>query len=145
MTSPFSGLSSAARRDPRYAFEAYEFVLEALSFTQEMLGRVPPAGDLTENRTGSHARYHVSGPELLGGVREYARRQYGLLARAVFRAWGLNATSDFGEIIFNLIDIGLLSKNENDSKADFHNVYDMDRDLLDGYEVPLGPVPVARR
>lgn len=145
MSSPFSGLTSAARRDPRYAFEAYEFVLEALSYTQESLGRVPPTGPAAESRAGTTSRYHVSGRELLLGVRDYARRQFGLLARSVFRAWGVNATEDFGEIIFNMIDIGLLSKNDTDRREDFRAVYDMDRDLLEGYEIPAGPAVTSRR
>ena len=52
----------------------------------------------------------MRGPELLGGVRDLALQEFGLMARTVFRMWGVNSTADFGEIVFNLIDAGLMSK-----------------------------------
>jgi uncharacterized repeat protein (TIGR04138 family) len=128
-------LADMVRRDPRYPYEAYEFIFMALKHTQRMLGRVPPSN------TGEPPReYHVSGPELLAGIRDLALREFGLMARTVFRLWGINRTDDFGAIVFNLIQERLMSKTDDDTLADFHAVYDLDRDLLDGYRIALDEV-----
>src|SRR5437899_677549 len=105
-----SGLVDVTRRDPRYAYEAYEFVFEALKYTQEKLGRLPR--EETSGEPGP--QHHVSGPELLDGVRDLALRQFGLMARVVFRMWGIDRTDDFGEIVFNLVEAKLLSKTDHD-------------------------------
>src|SRR5688572_32116537 len=126
------------RRDRRYAYEAYEFVFEALSHTQRMVGRVPLGG---EPATQEH---HVSGKEILEGAVDLAREEYGFLARTVFHQWGLRATDDVGEIVFNLIEGGLLSKTDTDSRADFHDVFDLDRALGEGYAIRLANTPARR-
>jgi uncharacterized repeat protein (TIGR04138 family) len=95
------------RRDPRYQAQAYYFMFDALDYTIQRLRKVR----------------HVTGKELLEGVREYATEHFGFLARAVLAEWGVHSTGDFGEIVFNLVDAGLLSRTENDTKADFVDVY----------------------
>jgi uncharacterized repeat protein (TIGR04138 family) len=128
------GLAAVARKDPRYAYEAYEFVFHALRYTQKRLDREPPeSGDRPEGET----RYHVSGPELLAGIRELALREFGLMARTVFRQWGIQRTGDFGDIVFNLIEAELMSKTDGDSRADFHDVYDLDQALVEGFRIQL--------
>ena len=126
-------IAEIVRRDPRYAYEAYEFVFAALAHTQQALGRAPQA----EGGEEGEAAHHVSGPELLFGLRDFALREFGLLARTVFRRWGVNRTDDFGEIIFNLIEANLMSKTPEDSRADFHAVYDLDEELTNGYRIRL--------
>src|SRR5438128_3907125 len=79
-----AGLAEVVRRDPRYAYEAYEFVFAALQHTQKMLGRLPegePAG-------ASERVHHVTGPELLEGIRDLALQEFGMMARIVFHLWG---------------------------------------------------------
>src|SRR5919198_3781916 len=127
------------RRDRRYAYEAYEFVFEALSHTQRMVGRVPLGG---ETPTEEH---HVSGKEILEGAVDLAREEYGFLARTVFQQWGIRRTGDLGELVFNLIESGLLSKTDTDSRADFHDVFDLDRVLTDGFTISLAEGAAARR
>ena len=124
-------LEEVVRRDPRYAYEAYEFLFIALGHTQKLLGRLPDRPD--EDPEGTH---HVSGPELLTGIRDLALREFGLMARTVFRHWGINRTGDFGEIVFNLIEAGLMSKTERDERADFRDVYDLD-EALGEYRIDL--------
>src|SRR5438067_603087 len=128
-------LEEIVRRDRRYAYEAYEFVFAALAHTQKMLGKLPeePAAEAD----GTH---HVSGPELLDGVRDLALREFGLMARTVFRLWGINATGDFGEIVFNLIEANLMSKTNEDCRADFVGVYDLDQALVRDYRIVLDEV-----
>ncbi len=100
-------------KDPRYARDAYHFVREALDFTQKNIGR--------ENRGRIR---HVSGQELLAGIRDFATAQFGPMAMTVFEEWGVRRCADFGEIVFNMVEIGLLAKTEKDSRADFQDGYE---------------------
>lgn len=123
-------LEELIHRDPRYAYEAYEFVFAALNHTQEMLGQAR-SGKETEEEN------HVTGPQLLAGVRDLALREYGLMARTVFRMWGINRTDDFGEIVFNLVEAGLMSKTAEDERRDFQAVYDLDDALTRDYRIDI--------
>ena len=102
------------RRDRRYARNAYYFVLDALDYTIEHLGRHRQVG---ESR-------HVGGRDVLEGARELAARQFGPMAHIVFERWGLSRTEDIGEVVFNLIGIGLLSQRPEDSRLDFMDGFD---------------------
>jgi uncharacterized repeat protein (TIGR04138 family) len=133
MTMHHPKLAELVRRDPRYAYEAYEFVFAALAHTQKMLGRSTPDDPPVEPGPD----HHVSGRELLQGIRDLALREFGLMARTVFRLWGINRTDDFGEIIFNLVEANLMSKTPTDSRADFQNVYDLDQALVRDYRIRL--------
>jgi uncharacterized repeat protein (TIGR04138 family) len=129
--SHISCLDEVVKRDPRYAYESYEFVFAALGHAQNLLGRSDEAQDEEE------PDHHVSGPELLAGVRDLALREFGLMARTVFRLWGINRTADVGNIVFNLIESGLMSKTDQDNPADFVDVYDLDEALVEGYRIPV--------
>jgi uncharacterized repeat protein (TIGR04138 family) len=100
-------------KDPRYACDAYQFVREALDYTQKTIGR--------ENRGRIR---HVSGQELLGGIRGFALAQFGPMAMTVFEEWGIHKCHDFGEIVFNMVENGLLAKTDKDNRADFDDGYD---------------------
>jgi uncharacterized repeat protein (TIGR04138 family) len=128
-----SELVEVVRRDPRYAYEAYEFIYAALEHTQKQLGRAPKRDPGAETQP----QHHVTGPELLEGVRDLALREFGLMARTVFRMWGINRTDDFGEIVFNLVESNLMSKTDDDQRMDFHNLYDLDEALVKGYQIRL--------
>ena len=134
MTIFHPGLAEVVRKDPRYAYEAYEFVFHALGHTQKMLHREPPKD---AERVEGDPRHHVSGPELLAGIRDLALREFGLMARVVLHRWGIDRTDDFGEIVFNLIEAGLMSKTDEDTRADFRGVYDLDQALVQGYRIQL--------
>lgn len=121
-------LEDVVRRDPRYAIEAYEFIYAALTHTQQTLGILPPEEDPEQEA-------HISGQQLMHGARDLALQEFGFLARTVFRFWGINQTDDFGEIVFNLIEAGLMNKTPQDSKADFHAVYDLDEALQRQYHI----------
>ena len=113
------------RRDPRYRPEAYHFMFEALDYTLSMRGG---------------ARRHVSGPEIMEGVRRHALEQFGFLARTVFAQWGITSTDDFGEIVFNLIKVDLLQKTADDRKEDFYGLYDFEEAFDDAFEQALSSV-----
>ena len=102
-------------RDARYHRDAYSFLRDALDHTQKLIAR----------RSHGQMR-HVSGPELMNGVRDYALLQFGPMTTTVFEEWGIHATDDFGAIVFNMIEIGLLAKTAQDKPADFSAVYDFD-------------------
>jgi uncharacterized repeat protein (TIGR04138 family) len=130
-----TGLAEVVRRDGRYAYEAYEFLFHALHHTQKLLGREPPSG-----RREAAPQHHVSGPKLLAGMRDLALREFGRMARTVFRLWGIERTDDVGELVFNLIDAGLMSKTDDDSRADFRGLFDLDEALLHGFRFELDEV-----
>ena len=101
-----------------YKPEAYSFVLNALDFTMKNL----------------EAPRHISGAELLDGIRRYALYEFGPMARFVFEYWGVFQTSDFGEIVFDLIDAELLKRQDDDSIEEFRNVYDFKKVFDRNYE-----------
>jgi uncharacterized repeat protein (TIGR04138 family) len=91
-----------------YKFEAYSFVMAALHQTVSKLEK---------------AR-HITGRELVEGIREYALEQFGPMARTVLNYWGIHATQDFGKIVFALVEVGILRKQADDKIEDFDDVYD---------------------
>jgi uncharacterized repeat protein (TIGR04138 family) len=99
--------------DPRYRREAYDFVREALDFTQKVVAQ-----------SAKGSKRHVKGQELLAGIRDFALAQYGPMALTVLEEWGIRRCEDFGEIVFNLVDSGILSKTTDDSRDDFKDGYD---------------------
>jgi uncharacterized repeat protein (TIGR04138 family) len=124
-------LAEISRRDPRYTYEAYEFLFEALGHTQERLGRCVP--ETPEESAGPEN--HVSGPELVEGFLDLASKHFGRMARVVLHFWGIDATDDVGELVFNLIEAELLSKTDSDQRCDFHALCDLDQALTRGYEI----------
>lgn len=94
--------------DRRYDERAYLFVLAAIEFLQTKLP----------------ARRHVSGAELSWACRDFAVRQFGLLAPDVLGYWGVQRTDDFGRIVFTLVRAGLLSTQPADREEDFAAVYE---------------------
>jgi len=108
-------LDSIVASDPRYQRDAYVFLRDALDFTTKQQKKVK----------GATVR-HVSGPELLEGVRRYALKEFGPLVMTVFDSWGIHSCEDVGNMVFNLIEAGIFGKTEEDSIEDFKNVYDFD-------------------
>ena len=108
-------LDSIVASDPRYQRDAYVFLRDALDFTTKQQKKV----------RGATVR-HVSGPELLGGVRQYALKEFGPMVMTVFDSWGIHSCEDIGNMVFNLIEAGIFGKTEEDSIEDFKNVYDFD-------------------
>ena len=105
--------------DVRYRPGAYEFMNEAVAYTVRRLQR----------ETLSRKERHVSGGELIQGVAEYAVQQFGPLDWEVLKDWGLVSGTSIGDVVFNMIDNGLLTASENDSREDFNRVPDL-KELL---------------
>jgi uncharacterized repeat protein (TIGR04138 family) len=105
-------LESIIGNDPRYQRDAYVFLRDALDFTTKQQKKIK----------GVSVR-HVSGPQLLDGVRRYALKEFGPMVMTVFDNWGIHSCEDVGNIVFNLIGAGVFGKTEDDSIEDFKNVY----------------------
>lgn len=106
-----------------YHAQAYRFVFSSLRFTQEQLGR-----SSSSEETG-----HISGPELLDGIRLLGLQHFGMMAIAVFNSWGITSTDDFGRIVFELIERGEMRKTEHDHLTDFFGVYDFNKVFREDY------------
>ena len=113
--------------DQRYRLEAYRFVREALQYAQEVL-KMP-------NDSESGSRRHLTGQQLCEAIRQFANEQYGYMSKLVFNSWGVHTTSDFGEIVYNLIRIKEMKKSKTDKRSDFDNVYDFDEAFQPVFEL----------
>ncbi|MCS7238250.1 MAG: hypothetical protein NZ899_08275 [Thermoguttaceae bacterium] len=139
MSDALDDLRTLAQTDPRYKLEAYLFVFEALAYAQEVLGlgRLCPSEPLPGEAPGpelAEPQKHVTGQELCEAARLYALERYGLMAKAVLNSWGIRSTSDFGEIVFNLIRCGRMRKTREDRREDFDNVYNFE----EAFQVEIG-------
>jgi uncharacterized repeat protein (TIGR04138 family) len=103
--------------DGRYEEDAYAFVMDGLEFTIRTIGE----------------KRHVSAAELLDGLCSCAKERFGLMAWTVLERWGVAQTGDVGEIVFQLIDAGVLSKTEEDERSDFDDLFDLRVVLEDQY------------
>jgi uncharacterized repeat protein (TIGR04138 family) len=118
-------LQNILGRDPRYAAEAYFFVRAGLDYTVRRLDKPR----------------HVSGRELLEGLREFALAEFGPMTKTVLNGWGIRCTEDVGEIVFNMVETGLLGKTEKDSRADFASGYDFDEAFRKPFRPADAPLP----
>ena len=120
-------------RDPRFARDAYTFVREALDYTQKIIGK----------ETHGQIR-HVSGQELLDGIRQFALQQFGPMVVTVFEEWGVSHCRDFGDIVFNMVEIGLLAKTDKDTRDDFQNGYDFTEAFRKPFQPQAKPNPETK-
>jgi len=126
MTKAWSKIKEIMKKDPRYALHAYQFVFEALDYTTNMLGK-------NQQKT-TDADRHVTGKQLMEGIRKYALKQFGFMSLTVFGLWGIKQDLDFGNIVFNLVESGLMGKTETDSPDDFKNIYDLKKVFDEGFK-----------
>ena len=101
------------KNDPRYDAEGYAFLRNGLDFTMRQ-----------NKKHKDDPGRHVSGRELLDGLRQYALKEFGPMARTVLDYWGIRSGEDFGNMVFNLIEAGVFGKTEQDSIEDFKGGYD---------------------
>jgi len=120
-------LEQILARDARYHRDAYHFLREALDFTQRNQPREPRA-----------KIRHVTGQELLDGIRRFALEQFGPMAVTVLEEWGVRRCEDFGDMVFNMVEARLLAKTDQDSRDDFRGGYD----FAEAFKKPF--LPAAR-
>ncbi len=121
------------KEDPRFDRKAYLFLRQGLDYTVKELNKREP-----ERAAKSQ---HVTGPELLHGIREFALEQFGPLALTVMRSWGVTRCSDIGDLVFNLIEYNVFSKTEKDRREDFGEIYTFE----DAFVKPFKPTRGKRR
>jgi uncharacterized repeat protein (TIGR04138 family) len=126
-------LESVVGSDPRYQREGYIFLRDALDFTTKQ-----------QKKTKGVSVRHVTGPELLDGVRQYALKEFGPMVMTVFDSWGIRSCEDIGHMVFNLIGAGVFGKTEQDSIEDFKNVYDFKEAFVKPF-APTKPETVKPR
>ena len=120
-------IEGVLEKNPSYKFEAYTFVLAALHDTV----------------SGLKKPRHITGGELALGIRKYALDQFGPMSKTVFGYWGIKRCEDFGEIVFQMVDKGILGKTEQDTREDFKGGYDFDEAFVKPYQP--APSPRSRR
>ncbi len=103
-------LGRLQERNPRFHAKAYLFVLSALQVVIEGLDRPR----------------HISGEELANGVRNLAIERFGPLARTVLEHWGVHSTEDVGDVVFALVECGVLVKQDEDRREDFRELFDFE-------------------
>jgi len=111
-------LCEQLRASGPYPIEAFAFVREGLAFTASRVHH--------DNAMLEKPERHVSGQQLCFGLRDLAIERFGLLAPLVLHHWNVERTEDFGRIVFAMIDVGLMSKTDEDSLDDFRAVYDFE-------------------
>lgn len=119
-------LDKLVAKDPRYSRDAYDFVRAAVPATAEGMRR---EGSL-------EGRRHISGRELLEGIRDIALEQFGPLTATVLEDWGITRTEDVGNIVFLLVDNGLLGASDDDTPADFAHGFDFAEAFLKPFVSP---------
>jgi uncharacterized repeat protein (TIGR04138 family) len=105
-------LNQIVEQDPRYDREAYLFLRDALDHTVKQRKKAREGGD------------HVTGQQLLEGIRQYALKEYGPMVPTVLGYWGVRRCEDFGEMVYNFIREGIFGKTETDSIEHFRSGYD---------------------
>jgi uncharacterized repeat protein (TIGR04138 family) len=150
-------VADICRRDPRFRFDAYIFVFEALNFAHHKLGMGRPRDETAELEAEEseedelddedlddeedvagdphRGERHLSGQELCEAIRRYALEQYGYMAKCVLNSWGVYTTGDFGDVVFNLIDAEKMHKTPNDKREDFDDVFDFDVGLRQEFKI----------
>ena len=114
-------------QDDRYKPEAYEFVRSALAYAHDVmeLGQITPE-KLAELKQDDEIpeEAHLTGQQLCEAIRQLSLIQFGFMAKTVLNNWGIHETLDFGELVYNMIEAGMMKKSQSDSKTDFANVFD---------------------
>ena len=121
-------LDQILEKDSRFTREAYEFIGEALEFTMQVMKK-PTKGP----------ERHVTGQELLEGIRQFALNQFGPMAKDVLGHWGVRRCEDFGEIVFSLVEKGVLGRTDKDSREDFKGGFDFEEAFVKPFAVKGHP------
>ncbi len=117
----YSIVASITTKDSRYHPEAYELVMEALAFSQRKTKEIR----------------HVSGNELLEGIKGLSMKKFGPMTLTVLKHWGVKSTDDFGNIVYNLVANKIMAKDAQDNYESFKNAYDFEEVFNQGYRKQL--------
>ena len=124
-------LNKMVEQNPRYHRDAYLFLREALEFTQKAIGK-----------SNKNQVRHITGQELLNGIREYALAVFGPMTTTVLEEWGIKSCEDFGNMVFQMIENNLLRKTDQDRPEDFKNGYSFEEAFRKPF-LPSAKAPAA--
>lgn len=144
MKDEVMALHRLLRKDTRFPLDAYLFVREALAFAADELNLgsarfEEPVLELDDEEPDEESvvERHLTGQELCDAIRQFAIDQFGYMARIVLRNWGISSTSHFGDIVYNMIDVGLMKKSPQDCRTHFDDVYDFEEVFDRQYQMKL--------
>lgn len=140
MSETLRRLAEIATKDGRYSVDAYIFVQQSLAYAQFELGmgRPRPFGVEDDDESDEPPpEAHLSGQQLCEAIRLYAAELFGLMAKVVLNSWGVKSTRDFGEIVYKLIEVGEMTKSENDQREHFDGIYDFEEAFQRDYEITI--------
>lgn len=144
MPAEFYSLQQLVTKDSRYPVDAYLFIRETLAFAADSmeLGSTCDASEIIEENLDQNRRErHLTGQELCEAIRLYAVKQYGYMAKIVLNRWGIQQTGDFGEIVYNMIQAGIMKKSSRDERSHFDDVYCFDEAFENDFEICSSNVP----
>ncbi len=121
-------IADILKKESRFAPGAYFLVREALDFTVEKLA---------QDNEGE--KRHVTGKELLKGLRDYALQEYGPMSATLMHDWGISKCRDVGEIVFLFIEQGVFGKQDSDTLDDFNEIYSFE----EVFSTPFKPTQVS--
>lgn len=121
-------IAKLREQDPKYSPAAYHFIRRALDHSLRKL-----------KREDADRPAHVSGKELLEGFRELALMEFGPLAKTVLEDWGITKCTEVGEVVFQLVSLGVLGKNEDDKIDDFKELWS----FAEAFDSPFQPQTVS--
>lgn len=98
--------------DKRFSPAAYDFIRRSLDQSLRKFGK-------NEEPKPSHVRGH----QLLEGFRALALQEFGPLAKTVLNEWGIENCAQVGDIVFQLVQYGVLGKSETDRPEDFQEIW----------------------
>ncbi len=90
-------------KDTRFKAEAYGFVLAGLDF----------------HRSKCESEGHIEAVDLVEAIVELALLKFGPTAGTVFENWGITQSVHIGNIVYNLIDLNILTKTDDDKLEQF--------------------------
>lgn len=121
----FQAIARICAQNPRYAPEAFLFVNHGLQHT------------LKQVQEKEKKSRQITGRELAEGLRVCSLEQFGAMSKTVLKYWGVQTTRDFGEIVFALLQAGVLGKTNEDKIEDFDQVYDFETAFRSPFRPPM--------
>ena len=86
------------------------------------------------NETSRTELEHISGQDLARKYADILLNAFGPMAMYVLQDWNIRSTRDIGEMVFDLVSVGLLFFSENDKMEDFDDVFDFHEKFVAPFE-----------
>ena len=133
MSDESYSLCRIVQNDSRYALDAYLFVRESLAYAADCM-ELDFYEESPHRSESGRAERHLTGQQLCEAIRQYAINQFGFMAKIVLKNWGIDSTSCFGDIVYNMIRAGIMKKSEHDQRCHFDDVYQFEDAFQNQFE-----------